>query len=47
MTRWMLTAARSHNQTFQRREAHGGIDTFASLDRGYGRAVAKVAGDDL
>ena len=37
--------ARSHHQTFERREAHRGIDALAVADRGQRTAVAQVAGD--
>ena len=40
-------AAGAHDHAVKRREAHGGVDALAALDRGDGRAVADVAGDDL
>ena len=42
-----VAAAGAHDQPFQRREAHGGVDGDAVLDGGHRGAVAQVAGDDL
>ena len=37
----------AHDETVEGRDAHRCVDALAVLDRGDGRAVAEVAGDDL
>src|SRR6266568_3144929 len=39
--------ARAHHQTFERGEAHRGVDALAALDGGKRAAVAEMASDDL
>mmetsp|Transcript_36424 Transcript_36424/g.91508 ORF Transcript_36424/g.91508 Transcript_36424/m.91508 type:complete len:287 (-) Transcript_36424:28-888(-) len=42
-----VAAARGHDQAFQRRHAHGGVDAGAGLDAGHAAARAQVARDDV
>ncbi len=42
-----VAAARAHHQTFERREAHRGVDGLAVIDGAYRAAVAEVTGDEL
>ena len=42
-----VTGTRTHHQTFQRGQTHGGINTFTVTDSRYRTAVAQVASDDV
>jgi len=42
-----VSGSGAHHESFQRGEAHGGIDAAALLDGGNGSAVAQVAGDHV
>ena len=45
-TRIYITASGAHNQTFQRSQSHGGVDTFAVFYGRNGTAIAHMASDD-
>ena len=42
-----IAAAGTHHQASQRGHAHGGINDLALVNRGNGRTIAQVAGDEL